>query len=148
MVAGGKGVVGRWESLCIDLEHTCEVLCTPMSILSGNELDDADPDDGESGEASEAKAEGKPGGQKGKAKAKAKGNAKCKRTLEPEGVTTPQKKARVARTPKTGEKKTASVRSGGNSDQLLLGCSKCRFSKRGCAKCKALVRVGRARDQV
>ena len=106
--------------------------------MSGNDLDDADPD---AGEAGEAKAERKSGGPKGKAKAKAKG----KRTLDaPEGVTTPQKEARIARTPETGEKMTASVQdSGGNSDKLLLGCSKCRYSKRGCARCNNWVRVGR-----
>ena len=111
--------------------------------MSGNDPDDADPD---AGEAGEAKAERKSGGPKGKAKAKAK--AKGKRKLDaPEGATTPQKEARIARTPETGEKMTASVQdSGGNSDQLLLGCSKCRFNKRGCARCKAWVRVGRARD--
>ena len=100
----------------------------------------------------EADDERKSGGPKGKAKAKgkAKGKAKRKRKLEaPEGVTTPQKEARIARTPETGEKMTASVQdSGGNSDQLLHGCSKCRYSKRGCARCKKLVRVGRARDQL
>ena len=108
-----------------------------MWTLSGNDLDDDDPD---AGEASEAKAERKSGGPKGKAKAKAKAKGKMKLDA-PEGVTTPQKEARIARTPETGEKMT-------NSGQLLLGCSKCRFTKRGCARCKVWVRVGRASDQL
>ena len=113
--------------------------------MSGNDPDDADPNTGEAGEA---KAERKSGEPKGKAKAKAK--AKGKRKLDaPEGVTTPQKEARIARTPETGEKMTASVQdSGGNSDKLLLGCSKCRWSKRGCARCKKAVIVGKASDQL
>ena len=105
--------------------------------LSGNDFGDSDPGDGEAGEA---KAERKSGGPKGKAKAKAK--AKGKRKLDaPEGVTTPQKEARIARTPETGEKMT-------NSGQLLLGCSKCRYNKRGCARCKKWVLVGKASDQL
>ena len=118
-----------------------------MWILSGNDPDGADPDAGEAGEAN---AERKSGGPKGKAKAKgkAKGMAKGKIKLEaPEGVTTPQKEARIARTPETGEKTTASVKEAGGTGQLLLGCSKCRHNtKTGCARCKKWVRE--ARDQL
>ena len=120
-----------------------------MRILSGSTLDDVDPDAGEAGEAD---VERKSGGTKGKAKAKgkAKGKANGKRKLEAaEGATTPQKQARIARTPETDEKMTASVQDvGGNSGQLLHGCSKRRYSNKGCARCKQWVRVGRARDQL
>ena len=94
-----------------------------MWTLSGNDPDDADPDTGEAGEA---KAERKSGESKGEAKAKEKATAKGKRKLDaPEGATTPRKEARIATTPETGEKMTASVQdSGGNLDQLLLGCNK------------------------
>ena len=108
-----------------------------MWTLSGNDPDEADPD---AGEAGEAKTERKSGGPKGKAKAKAK--AKCKRKLDaPEGVTTPQKEARIARTPETSEKMT-------NSGQLLLGCSKCRWSKSGCARCKKVVAQEKAKEEL
>ena len=57
------------------------------------------------------------------------GEGRGKRPGSEAVVTPPRKGARLATTPDTGEK----------LDQLLAGCSKCRFSKGGCARCKKRV---------
>ena len=123
-------------------------VCTHMWTLSGNGLPEDDSGTDEAGGTAKvegaAKAKGK-AKARGKAKAKGKAKATGKRKLDTpdSGDTTPQKirKNRLTSTPETGQKLPA-------AGQLLLGCSKCRFSKSGCARCKKAVGLGKANEQL
>ena len=108
-------------------------VCTHMWTLSGSGFpeDDAEPDEA----GGTVKAKGAP-------KAKGKAKAKGKRTsTAPDAGVTPQKKGRSTSTPQTAQKLPA-------PGQLLLGCSKCRFSKSGCAKCKKAVEQETAKEEL